>query len=83
MRQVGWLALLAACSGKLTNHNLAKVHHGMSAAEVRALLGAPTRVETSETLGIRGSSYLYVTGRHQVRITLVNDAVIGKSGNFE
>jgi outer membrane protein assembly factor BamE (lipoprotein component of BamABCDE complex) len=83
MKHLGWLALLAACSGKLTNHNLAKVYHGMSAAEVRAILGDPAKVETSETLGIRGSSYLYTTGRHQVRITLVNDAVIGKSGNFE
>ncbi|MDR0532666.1 MAG: outer membrane protein assembly factor BamE [Verrucomicrobiales bacterium] len=86
VKKIGLLAcvvVLAACSGKLTNDNLLKVKSGMSEAEVKAILGNPTKVETSETLGIRGSSYIYQKGKNKVQITFVNDVVIGKSGNFE
>jgi hypothetical protein len=83
MSVLACVALLAACSSKLTNENLSKVKSGMSEAQVLEILGKPTKIETGETLGIRGSSYLYEKGKTKVQITFVNDAVIGKSGNFE
>jgi len=86
VKNIGLMAcvvILTACSGRLTDENLHKVKSGMSEAEVRAILGKPTKIETSETLGIRGSSYTYEKGKNKVQITFVNDVVIGKSGNFE
>ena len=82
MMLLAFVTLLAACS-KLTNENLTKVKHGMSEAEVQKILGKPTKAESSETLGIRGTSYTYTKGKTKVQITFVNDSVIGKSGNFE
>jgi hypothetical protein len=80
---VACVILFAGCAGKLTNDNLLKVKSGMSETEVRAILGKPAKIESSEVLGIRGSSYIYEKGGNKVQITFVNDVVIGKSGNFE
>lgn len=74
---------LAACASKLTNDNLNKVHNGMSQAEVKKVLGNPTRVESSETLGIRGTTFYYDAKGASVQIVFLNDSVLVKQGSFQ
>jgi hypothetical protein len=74
---------LVACGSKLTNENLTKVKNGMSEVEVKAILGKPDKVDSSEILGLRNVSYQYTSGKTEVSITFINDSVISKSGNFQ
>ncbi len=74
---------LAGCAAKLTNDNLNKVHNGMSQAEVQAILGKPSRVESGETLGIRGTTFYYDAKGASVQIVFLNDAVLVKQGSFQ
>ena len=74
--------LLAACSSKLTDANLTKVKTGMGSAEVKTILGEPDRTETSETLGIRATTYYYKTSSGEVKISFLNDGVMVKEGSF-
>ncbi|MDE1169842.1 MAG: outer membrane protein assembly factor BamE [Verrucomicrobium sp.] len=70
--------LLTACLGP-TQANLDRVRPGMSPVEVRALLGKPDRVESSETIGAAGLVYFY--GK-DVRVVFLNRAVLSKEGRF-
>lgn len=80
---VAALFLVTACS-KLTEDNLQKVHNGMSTAEVKEILGAPTSSETSSALGIvSGTTYTYHTSASDVKITFLNDKVIATEGEFK
>ncbi|HEY8966885.1 MAG TPA: outer membrane protein assembly factor BamE [Candidatus Methylacidiphilales bacterium] len=74
--------LLSACASKLTDENLRKVRTGMSVAEVKAILGSPDKSETSETLGIRATTYYYKTSHGEVKISFLNDNVMVKEGAF-
>ena len=75
---------MAACSrAHLTNENLNKVYNGMTEAQVEAILGKPTRIETGETLGIKGSTYYYDKGGAHVEITFLNNGVMVKQGTFQ
>lgn len=75
--------VLVACSSKLTNENLDKVKAGMSETEVKKILGNPEKVATSETLGIRGTSYYYKNGSKEVKILFLNNNVMAKEGSFQ
>ena len=75
-------ALLAGC-GKLSNENLSRVKTGMSEVEVKSILGKPSRTETGETLGIRGTTYYYESGGAEVKIVFLNDSVMVKEGSFK
>jgi outer membrane biogenesis lipoprotein LolB len=80
---VSALLLLTACS-KLTETNLQKVQNGMTTDQVKAILGAPTSVETSSALGIiSGTTYTYHTGSSDVKISFLNDKVIATEGEFK
>jgi hypothetical protein len=75
---------LAACSrARLTNENLGKVYNGMTEAQVETILGKPSRIETGETLGIKGSTYYYDKGGAHVEITFLNNSVMVKQGTFQ
>ena len=77
------ILLLTACS-RLTEDNLQKVHNGMTTAEVKAILGAPTSSDTGSALGIvSGTTYVYHTNSSDVKITFVNDKVIATEGEFK
>lgn len=74
---------LVACGSKLSNENLTKVKNGMSEVEVKAILGKPNKVDSSEVLGLRNVSYQYQSGKTEVTINFINDTVISKHGSFE
>ena len=74
---------LAACS-KATEENLQKVHNGMTTAEVRDILGKPTKEDTSSALGIiSGTTFTYHTDTSDVKISFVNDKVVSTEGTFK
>jgi hypothetical protein len=80
---VAALLLLAACS-RLTEDNLQKIHNGMTTDEVKAILGTPTDVQTSNVLGVvSGTAYTYHSGSSDVKISFVNDKVIATEGDFK
>ena len=89
MKKVPFLFLIAAtllvvaCSSKLTNENLTKVKTGMSVSEVESLLGKPAKIETSETLGIRATTYYYKSSSGEVKVSFLNDGVMVKEGTFK
>ena len=80
---VAAILLVTACS-RLTEDNLQKIHNGMTTDEVKAILGAPTSLQTSNALGIiSGTTYTYHTSSSDVKITFVNDKVIATEGEFK
>jgi len=79
----GACMLLAACAGKLNNDNLLKVKNGMTEAQVKEILGSPTKIDTGDVLGLHGSTFIYEKGKTTVQVHFINDSVVAKSGNFE
>ncbi len=75
--------MVIACGARLTNDNLLKVKNGMTEAQVKDILGGPTKVESGEVLGLRGSTYYYEKGKTRVQINFINDGVVSKTGSFE
>lgn len=79
---------LAACGGgsplTLTQENLDKIQEGMSAAEVKAILGAPTdsKSEPIPIVGGTKTTYIYSNQEDRVVVVLKNDTVQSKEGHF-
>lgn len=66
--------LLAGCS-KVTMDNYSKLERGMEAAEVEAIIGAPS--ECSETLGVRNC--LWGDENSNISVTYAGSKVINMS----
>ena len=75
--------VIIACGQKLTNDNLLKVKNGMTETQVKQILGSPTKIDSGEVLGLRGSTFLYEKGKTKVQVNFINDSVVSKSGSFE
>jgi len=79
---------LAGCGGgsplTLTQTNLDKVHDGMSTADVRGILGAPTesKDEPIPLIGGTKTTYVYRNNNDQVTIVFKNDQEQSKEGSF-
>jgi hypothetical protein len=78
---------LAACNMApvtLTQANLDKIHEGMSAAEVKAILGSPTdsKSEPIPIVGGTKTTCVYTNKEDRVVIVLKNDTVQSKEGHF-
>lgn len=74
---------LLGCVNKLSNENLSKVKNGQTEEEVKAILGKPDRVETGETLGLRGTTYYYSGHGAEVKVVFLNNSVMAKEGSFK
>jgi len=85
---VALLVVLTACGGgsklTLTQANLDKVHEGISAAEVKSILGSPTdsKTEPIPIVGGTKTTYTYSNDQDLVTIVLKNDTVQSKEGHF-
>ncbi|MDL5047498.1 hypothetical protein QQ054_15895 [Oscillatoria amoena NRMC-F 0135] len=75
------LTVVAACS-KLSPENFEKVKTGMSTAEVKAIMGAPSDIKTGDILGVGTTTWIYKSGRKSAEFNFMNDALMTKSGNF-
>jgi hypothetical protein len=79
---------LTGCGGgspvTLTQQNLDKVQEGMSAAEVKTILGNPTdsKSEPIPIVGGTKTTYVYSNENSRVVIVLKNDTVQSKEGHF-
>ncbi|MGH8047011.1 MAG: outer membrane protein assembly factor BamE domain-containing protein [Chthoniobacterales bacterium] len=81
------LAVLAACNASsltVTQANLDKVQNGMSAAQVKAILGNPTdsKSEPIPIVGGTKTTFTYAVDGNQVVVVLKNDEVQSKEGHF-
>jgi hypothetical protein len=81
------VTVMAACnmtSVTLTQENLDRVKDGMSAAEVKAILGSPTdsKSEPIPVVGGTKTTYVYQNKGDSVVIVLKNDTVQSKEGHF-
>ena len=82
------LATLTACGGgspvTLTQENLDRVQDGMSSAQVKTILGAPTDSKSEEIPLVGGTktTYVYSNKTDRVVIVLKNDTVQSKEGHF-
>jgi hypothetical protein len=74
------LLLLTSCGPKLTDASLAKVEIGMSAKQVEKLLGKPDDTHDEHVLGFTGTTLTYHAKPGDVKIVLINDKVISKTG---
>ena len=77
------LLALTACSSKLTEDNLQKIHSGMTTNEVKATLGAPTNAQSSVFLGSTCTIYTYHTDKSDVQISFLNNKVLSTEGDFK
>jgi len=79
---------LSACGGgsplTLTQANLDKVQEGMTASEVKSILGNPTdsKTEPIPIVGGTKTTYVYSNKEDRVVIILKNDTVQSKEGHF-
>jgi hypothetical protein len=79
---------LSACGGgsplTLTQANLDKVHEGMTANEVKSILGSPTdsKTEPIPIVGGTKTTYVYSNKEDRVVVILKNDTVQSKEGHF-
>jgi hypothetical protein len=85
----GTLSLaLVGCGGgsplTLNQGNLDKVHDGMSTADVRGILGAPTesKDEPIPLVGGTKTTYTYRNNSSEVDIVFKNDQEQSKTGSF-
>jgi hypothetical protein len=80
--------VLTGCGGgsklTLTQANLDRIQEGMSAAEVKTILGNPTdsKSEPIPIVGGTKTTYVYRNEEAQVTIVLKNDTVQSKEGHF-
>ena len=78
---------MAACNVApvtLTQENLDRIQDGMSATEVKSILGAPTdsKSEPIPVVGGTKTTYVYTNKEDRVVIVLKNDTVQSKEGHF-
>jgi len=78
---------LLACNPKavtLTQENLDKIHEGMSAAQVKAILGSPTdsKSEPIPIVGGTKTTYRFAYEGSEAVVILKNDEVQSKEGHF-
>lgn len=79
---------LAACGGgspvTLTQDNVDKIQNGMSAAEVKTILGSPndSKSEPIPIVGGTKTTYVYSNDHDRVVIVLKNDTVQSKEAHF-
>lgn len=68
----------------LTQANLDKIQDGMSATEVKTILGSPTdsKTEPIPIVGGTKTTYVYTNKEDRVVIVLKNDTVQSKEGHF-
>lgn len=68
----------------LTQANLDKIQDGMSATEVKTILGSPTdsKTEPIPIVGGTKTTYVYTNKEDRVVIILKNDTVQSKEGHF-
>lgn len=82
------VSVLAACGGgsklTLTPENFEKIEDGMSAAQVKTILGLPTdsKSEPIPIVGGTKTTYTYSNDQDRVTIVLKNDTVQSKEGHF-
>jgi hypothetical protein len=73
------LALLLAACSKVTEENYARIHDGMSEAEVAALLGPASESGGMSVLGVSGGRSKWIAGNAVISVQFVNGRVVGKS----
>lgn len=82
------IAVVAACDkvvpDTLTQANLDRIKDGMSAAEVKSILGTPSdsKSEPIPVVGGTKTTYTYTNKEDRVVIVLKNDTVQSKEGHF-
>ena len=74
---------LTACTSKLTQENLNKIHSGMTVDEVKAILGSPNDVQSSDLLGLKSTAFTYHTKSAEVKVVFLNDKVMSSEGDFK
>jgi hypothetical protein len=78
------IALLPACGKPFNPERFAKIQNGMTEAEVTAILGKPTSIESGSlpVLNITGTEYTYRSGNAHGTIAFVNGKVVLKEATF-
>ena len=73
--------LLAACGSKISQSNFDKIKDGMSEADVKAILGAPSTSDSIGVAGLSGTSDVWKDKHGTISIQFVNGKVKLKSFN--
>lgn len=81
------ITILSACGGSpltLTQANVDRVEDGMSAAQVKSILGVPndSKTEPIPIVGGTKTTYIYSNDHDRVVIILKNDTVQSKEAHF-
>ena len=77
------LCALAACGAKLSQANYEQVKDGMTSAQVRSILGAPTEMNTA-SLPLVGTvtTYTYRTKKSEATFIFYEDKLKTKAGTI-
>ena len=71
-----WVSLPSpACSSAISPDKMSQIKANMNPDQVRVLLGAPTRIEQSETTGLTGEVDIYTAPNGEGRVVYLNKAV--------
>jgi hypothetical protein len=70
------VASLPGCGSKVTPDNYAKISAGMTEAEVKNILGSPTKSETKDTLLGPGTEDVWKDGDKSITILVIGGKVV-------
>jgi hypothetical protein len=86
---LAWLLVAVSCDrsvvtgSKLTLSNYDQITPGMTKAQVKRILGPPTRVETKDMMIFKKTTYRYEDGKKFAMFTFKNDELDSKEGNLQ
>lgn len=70
------VAAVPGCGSKVTPDNYAKINVGMTEAEVKNILGSPTKSESKDTLLGPGSEDVWKDGDKTITVLLIGGKVV-------
>lgn len=74
---------LAGCGSSISPEAVEKLEVGMSQAEVKAILGTPTKTDTMKIGPIETTTFTYESGKDTVVIQFMNDKAGPAVAKFE
>ena len=81
---VAMCLLLPACGGtKVTKENCDKIKKDQTEADVKGVLGEPTKTEEVDVMGVKGKEWTWKSGDNEIKVNFLNGKVVEHKCTFK